>query len=343
VNTVSSTKIAFRKLEDRNLRLLQACICIRLLIFLSIFMMPLNVSARWLWVKGEEKGIGCEALKKSLEEPMINRLIELLGENISFDGQLLSCEGDECAKARLKTTGAMVALFNNSHCLKSSLMYELRILTAQSKKMIYKASLNKNISDREVIVKGIQLADRVAKGPKPPKGVKQKESFLSYGLSLGLSLLNAARYDALGSMVRLDGFHRLFDRKSLQLRYGLSLLTRSGDLVKRTSFRSDVGLLYLFNHQKVSPWFASGISGSVGNQYVISQGRELAISKPELDLVVERYQKNHRIYTLTPWIESGLMLTSGILQPHLSLRLNMLGFGTGYSSEVSFLFGLRWL
>lgn len=340
---MSPIKIAFRNLADRNLRYLQADTYIRFLICMSILVIPLNVSARWLWVKGEEKGIGCEALKKSLEEPMINRLIELLGENISFDGQLLSCEGNECAKARLKTTGAMVALFNNSRCLKSSLMYELRIITAQSKVMVYKASLNKNISDKEVIVKGIQLADRVTKGPKPPKVVKQKERLLLYGLSLGLSLPNAAQYDALGSIIRLDGFHQRFDTKNLQLRYGLALLTQSGDLVNMTMFRSDVGLLYLFNHQKVSPWFTLGITGSVGNQYMISQDRELAISKPELELNVERYQTSHRVYALTPWLESGVMLTSGILQPHLSLRLNMFGFGTGYSSEVSFQFGLRWL
>ena len=340
---MSPIKIAFRNLADRNLRYLQADTYIRFLICVSILVMPLNVSARWLWVKGEEKGIGCEALKKSLEEPMINRLIELLGENISFDGQLLSCEGNECAKARLKTTGAMVALFNNTRCLKSSLMYELRIITAQSKVMIYKASLNKNISDKEVIVKGIQLADRVTKGPKPPKAIKQKERLLLYGLSLGLSLPNAAQYDALGALIRLDGFHQRFDTKNLQLRYGLALLTRSGDLVNMTMFRSDVGLLYLFNHQKVSPWFALGITGSVGNQYMISQDRELAISKPKLELIVERYQTAHRVYALTPWLESGVMLTSGILQPHLSLRLNMFGFGTGYSSEVSFQFGLRWL
>ena len=64
-----------------------------------------SASARWLWVKSENLPVHCQKAQQLFEEHLITRLNELVAEAISFDGQLLSCDNDQCAQARLLQGG----------------------------------------------------------------------------------------------------------------------------------------------------------------------------------------------------------------------------------------------
>lgn len=314
-----------------------------LLIYLSVLSIPCQASARWLWIKGLHEGSGCEKSKETFEKFMIDRLLELTGETLNFDGQMLSCDTDECAKARLMTIGGTVAILHTSKCIGSNLLYEVRLNTSQAKPLVYKSTIEIGLTHQTISQKGIKLAERIIKGKRPRKVSSNEAKLLSYGFTLGTSQPNISEYDVAGFLFRIDIFHRVFTSSNWQLRYGLAYISQSNDLVYRSISRGDVGFNYILNYNGLTPWFTVGLSVASVESAMIKSEKESLQEEPRVDLIIERYQDQQHSIEFTPFLESGVILTSGHLQPHLSVRVNHFGLGIDHSSELSFLFGLRWL
>ena len=299
-----------------------------------------NSSARWLWVKSENLPVECQKAQQLFEEQLITRLNELAGEAISYDSQMLSCNNDQCARARLATVGGTIALFHKSRCIKGQISYELRLNDLKQNIHVYMSSFAIDGSIEVLNQKGSDLADRVIRGPRVKPIEKKEESRWRLGVSTGMIAENVSRYNGTGLQFQIELFQELSD-PHFGLRYGLSYAFLSSKSLEREAETGEFGITYLSNLKALSTWFSLGVNFSSNEQRRIVHNRE-SFNDESFYLTTQRQILNESYLDSAIWIESGLILTSGKLQPHLSLRLIPLSMKDGVSSELSTLFGLRW-
>ena len=297
-------------------------------------------SARWLWVKSDNLPIECQKAQQFFEEQLITRLNELAGEAISYDSQMLSCHNDQCARARLASAGGTIALFHKSRCIKGQVNYELRLNDLKQNIHVYMSSFAVDSSIEMLNQKGSDLADRVIGGPRV-KILEEKEvSRWRLGLSTGINTENVSRYNGTGLHFQIELFQELNDL-NFGLRYGLSYAFLSSNSLDREAQTGEFGITYLSNLKALSPWFSFGVNLSRNEQRRTVYNRE-RFNDDRYYLNTQRQILDESYLDSAIWLESGLILTSGKLQPHLSLRLIPMSMKDGVSSELSTLFGLRW-
>lgn len=312
-----------------------------LCVFLILAAFSSTANARWLWVKGEPLPAECQTAQKLFEEQLITRLYELMGEPISFDGQLLSCNDDQCAQARLATAGGNMALFQKAVCIKGRINYELRLSHQDEAPLVYRSSFDSQATQAQLNEAGIKLADRIMNGPRFKETQKQEQTNWYIGLSTGSYTPNVAKFDGVGLQLQFDVFQKLSNRQ-FEIRYGLGLKTAEGKSLFRDIVQADLALTYLSSLRGLSSWFSLGFSAiSVFYQDRIEYSKA-SFNNQDFFLESQELLEAESYNDLRLWLETGLIYTSGRLQPHLSLRLSPLSMSDGLSAELSTLFGLRW-
>lgn len=299
-----------------------------------------SASARWLWVKSENLPVHCQKAQQLFEEQLITRLNELVGEAISFDGQLLSCDNDQCAQARLATAGGIISLFHKARCIKGRIRYELRLNDLNKKTIVYRSSFDTDSSLSELNAAGIELAERVVRGPKVQIEEKKEESKWRIGFSTGVHLPNASKGNASGALFQFEVFQSL-SNPHLGLRYGLSSTSAESKYLERHISQAEFGFTYLSSPQALSTWFSFGLSFNHISQNRVEFNVE-SFNDQTLYLDSEENMLDELYLDSALWLETGLILTSGTLQPHLSMRISPLSVRDGFNTDLSILFGLRW-
>ena len=303
-----------------------------------------EASARWLWVKGSHKGDGCANQRAVFESALTTSLSELAQGEITFDGQLLSCDSDRCAESRLVSAGGSLALFNHSQCIKGRLDYELRVVNIDRKPLIYLSSVTDQMDEETLRARAAKLAQKITKGPTVPTSESNAlDNNTGIGLRFGMSSPNFAKYDRSGIGTSIDYDRRWDQQTKLSTRYSLGYSSQDSDSFSRQSIRLDIGMIYLPTSRGVSPWFGGGVSlGYLIHQRLDTESiatSDKAVIKATI-ISSEGIKSN---VTAQAWLESGIALTKGTLQPNLSTRLYFFGFGEGASAELSILVGFRWL
>ena len=271
---------------------------------------------------------------------MATRLNELAGEAINYDSQILSCDNDQCARARLATAGGTIALFHKSRCIKGQINYELRLNDLNQTIHVYMSSFTVDDSNQVLNQRGRDLADRIVRGPRVKPVDKKEESKWQLGVNTGMNIPNVSKYNGMGLHLRFEIFQQL-SNPHFGLRYGISYALASSESLEREANIGEFGITYLSNLKALSTWFSVGVNFSS-----ISQSQILYSTKrfntESFYLNTQQYLSNESYVDSAIWLESGLILTSGKLQPHLSLRLSPVSVRDGLSSELIILFGLRW-
>jgi hypothetical protein len=309
-----------------------------------------EASARWLWVKGDHKGEGCSELRRSLEGQLSSFISELTQNSITFDGQLLTCDSDRCARARLLNGGGVAALFGQSKCINQQLIYEVHLVTIEGKALVYLTTLKPTMTEQDISLKVMKLSEQITKGPRAPRLEDTMQKTNVWDISIGWSLPNVAAYiDGGGSIIKLSYIQRSTTLSKLSMRYDLSYTSTSTRELIRALSRGEVGALYSPTSRGFSPWLGAGVSiGYLQRRLATRTPISLLKTPPEdersdLNATVLTLKDHTSSVNLSGWVESGVILTQGSLQPSVSTRFHFLNVGEGSAAEVNILFGLRWL
>ena len=317
--------------------------CLVILLLIGLNLVTSTAWARWVWVRGEHVGGTCRSARIKLEKSLTQHIVELTQVDLVYDGQALTCKSVSCARARLMTSGGVLALMGSSTCLSQGLQYTLKViaLNDQQKTLIYKKSI-KLPQKHHATEAGYQLARRALKGPKLPKMKLDEAPHPAWGITLGMVRPNQGRYHGYGTSLSINTFRQVNDSSSLELRLGLNGSTTQSSEAELSSAGFDIGIKYTPLSTGLDLWLSVGITGIYRTWWVIEHKAE-PIDLEERLWAHSRHQNEGQAFGIVPWIETGWIWSAGKLQPHLALRYVPLGLPNEHDwTEISLLFGLRW-
>lgn len=304
---------------------------------------PTHASTRWVWIKGIHQIGTCEAQKTALESAFTQHLIELAQVNLVYDGQALSCERADCARARLASAGGITALLGESACRRGKLRYTIKVisLVKSRKPLIYSRSL-KTPTKSEASEAGRRLARRVLRGPRPPK--KEDSSLLKrfWSVSLGLYWAQISPENTPGSQVSISTSQKLSPDSALDVYLGVVGSRLAHSELELSELGFDLGLSWSPIQTGLGPRLSGGFNLSSHHRAQIKrivepldEQRQLWVSRRALEVVDG--------WNSALWLEAGWHWSTGRLQPHFILRYTPLRVSTDQTwAELSARFGFRW-
>ena len=315
------------------------------LLLVSLLLSTSSASAenRWVWVKGKHQRGECDERRAELEGALTQHLIELTRAELVYDGQALSCESADCARARLTSAGGVMALLGASSCRRGTLSYTVKVISRVTSRspLVYRRSLSPK-SKESASEAGYQLARRVLSGPRLPKSQALTAPRQLWSVTLGLVWAQLMEEGAPASAISLSRMQR-FERESpLALRLGLSGTRLITEELEMSEFTFDTSIGWMSHPTGVSLWLSGGVSLAYFMRAQVKRVVE-PIDAQQTFWAHRRELEEVDGLSLAPWLESGLIWSTGRLQPLLTLRYTPLRLSQDQSwADLSVRFGFRW-
>jgi hypothetical protein len=314
-----------------------------------------NPSDSWLWVKGVHTG-SCEALSRRFNDGFTSTLNERLGVQLIFDGQLLPCGDEKCARARLNTAGSGLALLAQSVCTPQAFRVKVRLISDRDIHSTQLASIKRGPSkpsqerpkkgakredpERRAHRKGVEAAERLIKGPSLSRDALRAStsffavSFLSKTISPGFAV-------ARGGGVELDWLS-IDVNALLEWRVGVGIEAVRGEHYRDSLLTLSSGARWHLRRKWLSPLLGLGLKMSHGQRDRITQ-RQLYDERMIYRLEYETLS-SETSFRISPYLEGGLYWWGSGLQPQLYLRFTPLSLSPLERSNGALTLhgGLRW-
>ena len=312
-------------------------------------------SDSWLWVKGVHTG-DCESLSRRFNAGFTSTLNERLGVQLIFDGQLLPCGDEKCARARLSTAGSGLALLAQSVCTPKSFRVNVRLISDRDVHSTQLANINMAPSnpsqrdadketevvspERQAYRKGVEAAERLIKGPSLSRDTLRPSSSF-FGISFLSKMLSPGFGVAQGGGLEFDWLS-IDPNALLEWRLGIGIEAVSGPHYRDSLLTLSSGVRWHLRRKWLSPLLGVGLKVSYGQRDQITQ-RQLYDEKMIYRLEYETLSSETSL-SLSPYLESGLYWWGSGLQPQLYLRFTPFSLAPldRSSGALTLHGGLRW-